>query len=140
VTIDHNTIISPDGSGVVSVSGPPIGGFVFTNNVARHNLYGIIGADHAPGLQSILRYFPDGVITRNVMAGNLEGVSYPPGNEFPTVAEFEMHFVDYAGGNYALKPGTNWADAGTDGEDLGAVMPKDTSSAPGRPANPRIVK
>jgi hypothetical protein len=140
VTVDHNTIISPDGTGVVSVSGPPIGGFVFTNNVARHNLYGIIGADHAPGLHTIQRFFPDGVITRNVLAGNLEGIAYPPGNEFPSVAAFEAHFVDYAAGNYALKPGTDWQDAGTDGEDLGANIPRDTKKTPAKPSNPRVVK
>jgi hypothetical protein len=121
IVVDHNTIVSPDGAGVVSVSGPPIRGFVFTNNVARHNRYGIIGADRSPGLNTIPHYFPEAVITRNVLADNAEGHRYPAGNEFPTPSAFEAQFVDYRGGNYALKPDSRWKGAGTDGLDLGAV-------------------
>jgi hypothetical protein len=119
VVIDHNTIISPDGAGVVAVEGPPIHGFVFTNNIARHNRYGILGADYGIGLPAIRHYFPDGVVTRNVLAGGDER-SYPRPNEFPTVAQFEAQFADYAGGHFALKPGSEWVRAATDGEGLGA--------------------
>ena len=139
VVVDHNTIISPDGAGVISVDGPPIDGFVFTNNVARHNLYGIIGANHSPGMNTVPVFFPTGVITRNVFAGNLDGYDYPPGNEFPSVDDFEAHFVDYARGNFRLKPGTDWAGAGTDGKDLGAHINQGQGSAPRAPSNPHIV-
>ena len=123
IVIDHNTIVSEGGGGVIQVDGPPIEGFVLTNNVARHNSYGIIGSSHAPGMNSIQAFFPKAVITRNVLAGG-SGAQYPPGNAFPSVAEFESHFVDYRRGNFALRPGTDWSRAATDGLDLGAVVPE----------------
>jgi hypothetical protein len=119
ITVDHNTIISANGQGIVSVSGPPVYGFEFTNNVARHNSYGIFGNGKGYGNGAISYYFPNGVIRRNVLAGGTASM-YPADNLFPTTTDFQNHFVDYAGGDYALKPGTDWAGAGLDGEDLGA--------------------
>ena len=121
VVVDHNTIISPDGAGVVAADGPPIRGFVFTNNVARHNKYGILGTAKGVGIDAIRTFFPDGVITRNVFADNVERYAYPPGNDFPSSADFEAQFVDYARGNFALKPASKWRRAGSDGQDLGAA-------------------
>ena len=137
ITIDHNTIVSPDGRGVLTVSGSPVYGFVFTNNVARHNTYGIFGDAYGIGNLGIRHYFPDIVMRRNVLAGG-KASSYPADNFFPTVTEFEGHFVDYAGGDYALVPGTDWAGAGTDNLDLGADMTRVRSvrgSAPPTPPN-----
>jgi hypothetical protein len=57
-------------------------------------------------------------------------VPYPAGNEFPTIGEFEAHFRNYAAGNFSLQPGTDWANAGTDGLDLGAIGTAPTVSAP----------
>ena len=76
VTIDGNTIVQDHGAGIVQVEGPPIRGFVFTNNIARHLSYGIIGTDHAPGADTISTYFPGSKITGNSFAG-AEGRSYP---------------------------------------------------------------
>jgi len=121
ITVDHNTLISGNGAGVVLASGTPISGFVFTNNVAKHDAYGILGNAKGYGNTAIAYYFPDGVITRNVLAGGSASM-YPAGNLFPSLALFMAHFVDYAGGYYALVPGTDWAGAGTDGLDLGANM------------------
>ena len=137
VVIDHNTIISKQGQAILQVDGPPITGFVFTNNVAQHNEYGIVGTSQAPGIDTIATYFPGGVITRNAFGGMPQAFVYPAGNELPSEAEFEAHFVDYAGGNYALRPGTDWARAGTDGLDLGAIMTVPVVTAP---RNPRIVR
>ena len=120
VVVDHNTIVAPDAAGLVAADGPPVQGFVFTNNVARHNRYGIIGADKGIGTDAIRAYFPDGVITRNVLADNRERHAYPGGNEFPSAADFENQFVDHGRGNFALKPSSKWRGAGTDGRDLGA--------------------
>ncbi len=121
ITVDHNTIVSPNGSGVVSASGPPVYGFVFTNNIARHNTYGIFGNGKGYGDAAISYYFPNGVIRRNVFAGGKASM-YPSDNLFPATTDFENHFVDYARGDYALAPATDWAGAGTDSEDLGADM------------------
>jgi hypothetical protein len=138
VVVDHNTIISEDGVGIVAIDGAPVPGFIFTNNVARHNLYGIIGRDRGPGLQTIEYFFPGSVITRNVFAGMPDDPNaYPAGNEYPSIPAFEAHFTDYAGGDYSLRPDTDWANAGTDGKDLGA-----NQSAPRirAPANPRLTR
>ncbi|MGH9346589.1 MAG: putative Ig domain-containing protein [Vicinamibacterales bacterium] len=135
ITVDHNTIISPNGRGVVSVTGPPVEGFVFTNNVARHNSYGIFGASMSYGNRAINYYFPNAVIRRNVLAGGRASL-YPADNVFPTTADFEAHFVDYAGGDYALRPGTDWAGAGTDAQDLGADMARIRTARPGSDAEP----
>ena len=137
IIVDHNTIISRNGVGIVAVDGPAVSGFVFTNNVARHNSYGIVGTATAPGIDTIATFFPDGVITRNAFGAMPYAFVYPAGNEFPEETEFEAHFVDYEGGNYALRPGTDWANAGTDGLDLGAIMTVPVVTAP---RNPRIVR
>jgi len=120
IVVDHNTIISPNGLGVITVSGPAVYGFVFTNNVARHNSYGIFGNGYSYGNTAINHYFPNGVIRSNVLAGG-KAAMYPAGNLFPTTSSFEAHFADYAGGSYTLQPSTDWAAAGTDGMDLGAA-------------------
>ena len=129
VVIDHNTIVSEGGGGLIQVDGPPIEGFVLTNNVARHNSYGIIGSDHAPGMDSIQAFFPNATIAGNVLAG-ASAAQYPKGNKFPSLAEFESHFIDYRHGNFALRSGTDWSRAATDGMDLGAVFPDQPRPAP----------
>ena len=140
ITVDHNTIVTTDGSGVLQLDGPPISGFVFTNNVARHNSYGIIGTARAPGMDSIKAFLPDAVLTHNVLAGG-DGSIYPPGNFFPNATQFESHFTDYRGGSFTLKPGTDWANAGTDGLDLGAVFDRDrTPTALSAPQGLKIVE
>ena len=120
VTIDHNTVISPDGAGVLTVDQSPVEEFTFTNNVARHNVYGIQGSGKGVGNTVIAYYFPGGTVTNNVFAGG-KASSYPAGNRFPSLAEFANHFTAYAAGDFTLKPGTDWEHAGTDGLDLGAA-------------------
>jgi hypothetical protein len=139
IVVDHNTIISNNGSGVLQLDGPPISGFVFTNNVARHNSYGIVGTSRAPGMDAIRAFLPEAVITHNALAGGDPSI-YPPGNFFPSVTQFESHFINYTGGNYALKPGTDWANAGTDSRDLGAVFEHGGASALSAPQGLRIFK
>ena len=139
LVVDHNTFIASSGSGVVMADKRATEGFVFTNNVARHQNYGIIGSGYGIGQSTIGRYFPSSVITRNVLAGG-SASQYPAGNLFPSVASFEAHFADYVGANYALVAGTDWAGAGTDGVDLGADTDELLiSTSPGAPATPDIV-
>ena len=63
--------------------------------------------------------------------------SYPAGNDFPAEDVFEAHFADYGGGDYSLRPHTDWANAGTDGKDLGADL---TAPRIRAPSNPRLVR
>jgi hypothetical protein len=120
IVVDHNTIIQPNAYGIVAVGGPPTLGFVFTNNLVRHNAYGLKGDDRASGLDTIRAYFPASSITANVIADGQERL-YPRGNLFPSSAEFERQFVSYETGDYRLVSGSPWRGAGTDGADLGAL-------------------
>ena len=129
VVVDHNTFISPDGYGVVNASGGPTTGFVFTNNVARHNAYGIIGSGYGTGNSSINQFFPGSIVTRDVLAAGNPSL-YPPGNLFPTIAEFEAQFVSYPGADFSLVSSSSWRNAGTDGADLGAASGGGVSSSP----------
>jgi hypothetical protein len=135
VVVDHNTIISPSGGGVITVAGDPIAEFEFTNNVARHNTYGIFGAGVGTGNAALARYFPGAVVARNVFSGG-NASKYPAGNEFPSAADFEAHFADYAGADYALRSGTNWERTATDGLDLGAAVEDLRISVAGAIADP----
>jgi hypothetical protein len=127
VIVDHNTIVTPSGGGIVQVSGPPITGFVFTNNVAPHNSYGIIGEAMGPGTQTINAFFPGAVVRRNAIADG-DPALYPADNFFPSGAAFLDHFQNAASSDFTLKPGTDWANAGTDGIDLGAIFVRPTIS------------
>ena len=119
VVVDHNTIIQPKAHGILTVDGPPVLGFVFTNNLVRHNDYGIIGANRGPGDDTIRAYFPGSRIVNNVIAEG-DPRRYPEGNLFPSTAEFVRQFASYEGGDYRLASGSRWRGAGTDGLDLGA--------------------
>jgi len=121
ITIDHNTIIQDHGAGILQVEGPPVLGFSFTNNIARHNTYGIKGASRATGSDTISAFFPASQVTNNVIAdGN--GAQYPGGNRFPSSAEFHSQFVSYSTGDYRLTTASAWRGAGTDGRDIGADL------------------
>jgi len=121
LTVDHNTIISDHGSGVLQADGPPILQFRFTNNLAKHNAYGIIGTGRGVGNDAIGAFFPASDISSNVFAGGNGGL-YPAGNSFPTAEQFEAQFVSYAGGDYRLNNASPWHRAGSDGLDLGVVF------------------
>jgi hypothetical protein len=144
VTVDHNTVIQDDAYGILTVDGPPVLGFVFTNNVARQNAYGMIGTNHAPGRDTISAFFPGSHIAGNALADADPG-NYPAGNRFPSSAEFRAQFVSYTGGDYRLTASSAWHGAGTDGRDLGASLEGSAGRggrpipAPGRPV-PRFVQ
>jgi hypothetical protein len=121
ITIDHNTIIQDHASGLITMDGPPVLGFVFRNNLAKHNSYGIIGTNRGVGNDAIAAYLPGSDVSRNVIAGGA-AAKYPSGNSFPSAAQFETQFAAYAGGDYRLVDSSPWRDAGSDGLDLGAVF------------------
>ena len=121
ITIDHNTFAQDHASGIVNMDGPPMLGFVFTNNLAKHNSYGFIGTNHGVGNDSIAAYLPGAIISRNVLADGA-AARYPATNSFPSIAQFESQFVSYGGGDYRLTPGSAWRNGGTDGRDLGALL------------------
>jgi hypothetical protein len=86
VTIDHNTI-DFDGTtllyayGGTAASPRVMNGVRFTGNAARHNDYGVNGADASPGTLTFQMYFPGIVFTGNWLSGGSPS-RYPPGNRF----------------------------------------------------------
>jgi hypothetical protein len=135
VLVDHNTIIQENAYGILTVGGPPVLGFTFTNNLVRHSSYGFKGDGRAPGLDSIRTYFPAFTIESNVIA-DAQARLYPGGNLFPSSEEFERQFVSYEQGDYRLVPGSPWRGAATDGLDLGAAI----GGAAGAPLRPPLVR
>ena len=119
IVIDHNTIIQEHASGILQVEGPPVLEFTFTNNIVRHNAYGIIGSDHAPGRDTLSAFFPGSTVTHNVIADG-DASRYPSGNQFPSSAQFRAQFAGYGEGNFRLVESSPWRNAGSDGRDLGA--------------------
>jgi hypothetical protein len=134
VTVDHNTIISDHGLGVIQADGPPIMQFTFTNNLAKHNSYGIIGTGTGVGSDTISRFFPASDIRSNVLAGGSAN-AYPNGNSFPAPEQFEAQFVSYASGDYRLSGSSPWLRAGSDGLDLGVAF-GGAGAIPAAPTSP----
>jgi hypothetical protein len=118
ITIDHNTIIQGESSGLVKVASVT-DAFTFTNNIGSHGDFGIIGADHGVGNDSIRTYFPGAQITANVIAAGREA-AYPPGNFFPSMDSFRAQFVNFDHHVYRLNAGSAWLHAGQNGTALGA--------------------
>jgi hypothetical protein len=124
VILDHNTV-SHRGNSLVYVYGgtstdpTEVYGMRITNNAARHNAYGINGAFFSYGTAVINAFFPDGIVTRNYLAGG-SASRYPAGNL--TGGVFESEFVDAAEGNFNLRSDSQLRGAATDGDDIGANM------------------
>ena len=118
VTINHNTIFTTDTT-IVDFYGAPTTHFKYTNNMSPHNSYGINGTNSSYGLAAIGQYAPGSTVCDNVLAGGLAS-RYPGCNYFPTTSEWLAGFVEYAGGNYHLRPESVIKWPSSDGADLGA--------------------
>jgi hypothetical protein len=126
ITIERNTVLhtgiavrlytgrTPSGTGDVA-------GFVFRDNVLRHNQYGVKGEGVNTGLPTFAKFLPGAVFDRNVLAGG-PAAQYPAGNYFPSQVEFEAQFVNPAAANYAFVAGSMFRTAASDGGRLGADL------------------
>jgi hypothetical protein len=122
VTVDHNTVIHT--GFVVATTGEMNSGFVFTNNMTKHNQWGIYGDGHGAGFDSTRVYFTaDFEMRRNVMAGG-SASKYPTDNFFPATTVFLTQFVNAAAGDYRLAPASLYKSAATDGTDVGVDIAK----------------
>lgn len=115
VVIDRNTIIHTNTSVLYVYGSTTVPDFAYTNNISLHNKYGIMGDGRSMGTPTIAKYFPDGVVTCNVLAGG-EASLYPTPNAFPSVSQWTASFQDYAGADYRLKSGSPVAMAGCAGK------------------------
>src|SRR5829696_5047371 len=125
VTVDHNTVFHT--SNIVMIDNGQSGGFVFTNNLMKHNTYGIFGSGSGIGNATLTAYFPGAVVRRNVLAGGNASL-YPTDNFFPSVNTFWAQFVNYSGGNYALVTGSPYIAKATDGKNIGVDLTTLTSA------------
>jgi hypothetical protein len=132
ITVDHNTVFQ---SGSIIMAGyAPSVGFVFSNNITPHNLYGVIGSNHGSGADTIAYYFPGSVFQRNVIVGG-QGISYPT-NNFMLTSLSQVGFVSPAEGDYRLGATSPYRNAGTDGKDIGCQLGSVSTPKPSPTPNP----
>lgn len=86
VTIDRNTIVHTNSSVVYAYGSQQVQTLVYTNNIAEHRNYGIMGENGQPGQYSIDLFFPGSNISFNVLAGG-QASRYPATNAFPTAVD-----------------------------------------------------
>ena len=123
ITIVHNTI-HQSGNIVMAFGGKrdaprQIAGFRFRDNVVRHNLYGVHGADRAPGMDTLQAFFPGVEFASNAIGGG-EPRLYPSGNLFVAEEEFDAQFEQPSSGDFRLRPNSRLRGRASDGKDLGA--------------------
>jgi hypothetical protein len=121
VTVAHNTILQT--GNLIKAGGTPNAGFVYRDNISRHNEYGIFGDSMGYGNPAINTFFPGGVVTRNVLAKEVNApwnadIVYPPGNMFPASLS-AVGFENLAGGDYRLSAASRFRQKGTGGTDPG---------------------
>src|SRR5262245_35201122 len=120
IVIDHNTALH-SGNTITATYNKSLltaTSFVFTNNIAAYNQYGIFG-DYGVGLGmlAVNAYFPGSSFTRNAIVGG-SASTWPADNYYPSSLS-AVGFTDLNGKNYVLAAGTPYVRAGTDGKDVG---------------------
>lgn len=136
IIFNHNTAIHSGHALVGGESANPMVGFVFSNNIAAFNVYGIVGSGVGTGNLALDAYFPGGGFVRNYLANTPDYMlprDYPADN-FYLRDWNDLSFVDIANctsGNFtagslgvcALAPGSSYLTSGTDGKPIGADIP-----------------
>jgi len=118
ITIDHNTGLQ---SGtLLTADGGPHTGFVFENNIALHNDYGIHGSGTGSGIQALEKFFPRFVVRRNLLVG-ADANKYPRDNFFPKRLS-DVGVVNLSDEAYRVSVAAPYAGTATDGRDPGADM------------------
>jgi Bacterial Ig domain/Putative Ig domain len=132
LTLDHNTIIIPSSTSVMYfVGATPSSDFAYTNNMSEHKLYGMKGGSVAAGNATLAAYTVNPLVRGNVLAGG-SASTYPAGNFFPTVADWQAEFADYASGDYRLRDNSAYVAAAADGTNLGTDLAKISAALAGR--------
>ncbi len=134
IVVEHNTVQHTGNAVTVygKRDGAPavVDGFVFRDNLMRHNTYGVKGDGVGAGSATLDTYFRGFTFAHNVLAGG-RASQYPAGNYFPTVDEFVAGFVNAANGNFALVPGSAFRRAASDGSALGVDLVRLNAAAAG---------
>lgn len=150
VRVEHNTVVQA-GNLAYAVGGTlgnedTVPNFVLVNNLSMYGPYGVMGADHAPGNNTISAYFPGSIVTANGIgcgtgSSGCSAGSYPAGNTFLPEADWQAQFVNFGGGDYHVVAGSRFVNAGTDGTSLGADVDginaaRGVGTTPPKPAPP----
>jgi len=105
VHVEHNTVVQSgniiSAYGGTAAAPRKITGFRFADNIVMHNTYGIYGNAIGMGNLCLAAYFPQSVVTGNVIAGG-QSQSYPSGNSFPAVADLMTQFRSPTSGDFSL--------------------------------------
>jgi hypothetical protein len=117
VTVDHNTV-SQSGN-IVTAYGPPSEGFVFTNNIVRHNEYGVKGDGTRPGADTLGKYFPGCIFRKNAIV-DPRNAQYPADNFSLSAAEAAAALPD--GKAQMTAEARRNRRVGTDGREVGCDM------------------
>ena len=118
VHIIHNTSLQT--GNIVFSDGRPHSGFVYSDNIASQNAYGIIGTNTGVGNGTLDVYFPGAVMRKNVLIG-APAAAYPSDNFFPATLG-DVDFVDTMAQDYRLASDSKFRLAGDDGKDIGVDM------------------
>src|SRR4051812_3537388 len=100
----------------------------YTNNLARHNTYGVKGQGTAVGTPSLTAFTVSYAWTNNALAGGA-GFPYPSITWVPTVTAYAPCFDS----NYHLVSGCPYISAATDGKDVGVDWTPSTTSSGSSP-------
>jgi len=131
VTFDHNTAFQT-GSILFGGDHAPHTGFVFQNNIAQRNEYGITGSGKGEGTETLTHYFPEAVFRRNVIVGGNAG-RYPSDNFYPASIQ-EAGLAIPREGDFRLTLVRPYSRAATDGRDPGADLDVIAKALDGIPA------
>ena len=136
VTFDHNTFVHKNSSLLYAYGPYTMNNFTFTNNLARHFDYGIMGENTSPGNLTITTFFPGSNITCNAIAG-APVQNYPAKNAYPTVDAWTAAFANFAGGDYHIvntsavyTPGCGDPVPGADVDRIAAAIADASTPAP----------
>jgi hypothetical protein len=161
VVIDHYTVLASGADGLVyfnlgaNSTVYTVENMTLRNSIFRRGGFGIRytkspGGTQIEGATSwTMGVSGTSVYTKNVnVAGNCTNYPDTANNFCPTEAAFTTEFVDYVGGNYALKTTSPYHNAATDSTDIGAIIPTITAfttiatsgdNSGGAPANPPVI-
>jgi hypothetical protein len=130
VRIERNTAIQSGRALFIygSRHGREVPGFVFRNNVVRHNRYGVFGDDAGIGKAVMTKYFPGGTFEGNVFAGGEAG-EYPAGNEFLSADALDEQVLADSDG-YRWKAADRFRGAGADLSGLRTIAPAAAAPRP----------
>lgn len=138
VKVENNTVMQS--GNLLTAYGDPLTtankGFVFQNNIAPHNNYGVIGDGTSTGIPTLSAFYPGATFAGNVLAGG-QSPLYPTGNYFPGTLD-EIGFTDRDNGNYRLSAASPFRNRGTNGRDPGVDLDELNAAQPGRDDQSRL--